>query len=35
MFAACAIANHSGFYTFEPNADGILKCAIHGVRFLH
>ncbi|WFC99247.1 hypothetical protein MYAM1_001991 [Malassezia yamatoensis] len=21
---------YTGFYTFEPNADGILKCAIHG-----
>lgn len=27
-------AHVSGFYTFEPNADGILKCAIHGVRLL-
>ncbi|WFD30865.1 hypothetical protein MSPP1_001889 [Malassezia sp. CBS 17886] len=23
----------SGFYSFEPNADGILKCAIHGRGF--
>lgn len=23
---------HTGMYAFEPSADGILKCAIHGVR---
>lgn len=32
--AADVKTNRSGFYTFEPNADGILKCAIHGVRLL-
>ena len=32
--AAYVKTNRSGFYTFEPNADGILKCAIHGVCLL-